>query len=91
MTYSLVISETAKKDLEKLKNNEPKAFDKAATLLNELLEHPRSGTGKPKPLKGNRSERWSRRITIKHRLVYEIRDRDVIVLVISAYGHYDDK
>ena len=43
MTYSLVISETAKKDLEKLKRNEPKAFSKAVTLLNELMEHPKTG------------------------------------------------
>lgn len=91
MTYSLVISQAAKEDLEKLKRNEPLAFRKVTKQLNELMEHPRSGTGKPEPLKGNRADQWSRRITIKHRLVYEIKDSEVIVLVISAYGHYDDK
>jgi mRNA-degrading endonuclease RelE of RelBE toxin-antitoxin system len=25
------------------------------------------------------------------RLVYEIHDTEVIVLVLTAYGHYDDK
>lgn len=91
MTYSLVISEIAKADLERLKRNEPKAFEKATTLLNELMEHPRSGTGKPEPLKWNKRNQWSRRITIKHRLVYEIKDTEVIVLIISAYGHYKEK
>jgi len=27
----------------------------------------------------------------KHRLVYRIIDEEVVVLLISAYGHYDDK
>ena len=29
--------------------------------------------------------------TQKHRLVYRIFDTEVLVLVLSAYGHYDDK
>ena len=29
--------------------------------------------------------------TKKHRLVYQIRDMEVLVLVLTAYGHYDDK
>ena len=35
--------------------------------------------------------RWSRRITKKHRLVYRIYENNVVVLVLRAYGHYDDK
>ncbi|MBQ3657914.1 MAG: type II toxin-antitoxin system YoeB family toxin [Bacteroidales bacterium] len=35
--------------------------------------------------------RWSRRITDKHRLVYRIFETEVFVEVISAYGHYSDK
>lgn len=27
----------------------------------------------------------------KHRLIYEIHDTEVVVLVLSTYGHYDDK
>lgn len=30
-------------------------------------------------------------ITKKHRLIYEIHDNEVVVIVISAYGHYSDK
>ncbi len=55
------------------------------------MEHTKTGTGKPKHLKGYDENHWSRRISLKRRLVYEIKDSDVIVLVISAYGHYDDK
>ena len=69
----------------------PKAFQKLGKLLGELMEHPRTGTGKPEQLKGDRAGQWSRHITRKHRLVYEIHDAEVVVLVLTAYGHYDDK
>lgn len=60
-------------------------------MIEELQDHPKTGTGKPKPLSGNRSGEWSRRITDKHRLIYKIEEDTVIVLVLSAWGHYDDK
>lgn len=59
--------------------------------LEELRAHPKTGTGKPELLRGERAGQWSRRITKKHRLVYEIHEDQVIVLVLTAYGHYDDK
>ena len=49
------------------------------------------GTGHPEPLKGKPEGRWSREITKKPRMVYRIYDNEVVVLVLSAYGHYDDK
>lgn len=67
------------------------AFKKLSKLVNELEENPKIGTGKPKPLGGDRAGQWSRRITDKHRLVYEIKDEEVLVLVLSSWGHYDDK
>lgn len=88
--YNVVYVRRAEDDLRKLKRNEPDSFKKVVKLLNELAEHPYSGTGKPEPLRGDRSGQWSRRITKKHRLVYEVHDMEVIVLVLSAYGHYED-
>ena len=85
------VKERAQSDLKRLKDDEPKAYVKALKLIAELYEHPRTGTGKPEPLSGDRSGQWSHRITKKHRLVYEIHDVEVIVLVLTAYGHYDDK
>lgn len=85
--YSIRFENDAKRDLAKLKKSEPKAFDKVV----KLLDHPKTGTGKPKLLSGNRSGEWSRRITDKHRLIYKIEEDTVIVLVLSAWGHYDDK
>ena len=91
MKYEIEFKAEATRDLVALAKSEPKAFAKAQTLINELREHPRSGTGHPEQLSGDRAGQWSRHITKKHRLVYEIHDMEVIVLVLTAYGHYDDK
>ena len=89
--YDIVFSPRAQADIAKLRRDEPSAHKKVVKLLNELMDHPRTGTGKPEPLSGNRTGQWSRRITQKHRLVYEIHDTEVVVLVLTAYGHYEDK
>ncbi|MBO6023493.1 MAG: Txe/YoeB family addiction module toxin [Bacteroidales bacterium] len=89
--YKVRYQKDALDDLAKLKRQEPTAFNKAVKLIDELYEHPRTGTGKPEPLRGDKAGQWSRRITQRHRLVYEIRDLEVIVIVISAFGHYEDK
>ena len=91
MSYLLNISDQARDDLRKLKRDEPISFNKAKVLLEGLQNHPKTGTGKPEPLSGDRAGQWSRRITLKHRLVYSIEESIVTVLVISAYGHYGDK
>ncbi len=91
MKYTIRYTSDAKNDLRRLLKDEPLAYKKVLQLIAELYEHPTIGTGKPKMLKGDLSGKWSRRITQKHRLVYEIIDNEVVVLVISAYGHYDDK
>lgn len=91
MRYEIEFKEEATRDLVALAKSEPKAFAKAQALIAELREHPRTGTGHPEQLSGDRAGQWSRRITKKHRLVYEIYDMEVVVLVLTAYGHYDDK
>lgn len=89
--YILDYTDKAKQDMQRLKREEPKAFLKLGKLLAELMDHPKTGTGKPEQLKGDHAGQWSRRITKKHRLVYEIHDTEVVVLVLTAYGHYDDR
>ena len=78
-------------DLLRLAKSEPKAFAKAQRFLEEMKVPPKTGTGHPEPLRGDRTGQWSRQITKKHRMVYEIHETEVIVLVLTAYGHYDDK
>ena len=78
-------------DIAKLKKSEPAAYKKVVAFIEELKEHPKTGTGHPEPLKGKPEGRWSRQISKKHRLVYRIYETEVVVLVIAAYGHYEDK
>lgn len=89
--YTLSFSPQALEDLAKLKRSEPAAFRKAGKLLMELQEHPRTGTGKPEALGGDRTGQWSRRISHRHRMIYEIKENIVAVAVLSSFGHYDDK
>ena len=89
--YDITYTQDALTDLKGLQKNEPKVYQKARRFIEELREHPKSGTGHPEPLKGKPEGRWSRELTKKHRLVYRIFDEEVLVLVLSSYGHYDDK
>ena len=86
--YSILFSEDAKKDLRLLQKKAPQTISKLAKLLDELREHPRTGTGQAEPLKGYDGTVFSRRITKEHRLVYKIYDDVIEVLVLSAFGHY---
>lgn len=89
--YRVEFTAIARNEVAKLEKSESQAFKKIEKLLKELAEHPYTGTGKPKPLGGDRTGQWSRRITDKHRLVYTIEDEKLIVLVLSASSHYGDK
>ena len=89
--YEIEYREQALLDIAKLKKDEPAAYKKVVSFIEELKEHPKTGTGHPEPLKGKPEGRWSRQISKKHRLVYRIYETEVVVLVIAAYGHYDDK
>lgn len=92
MSYKLRITPKAIKDIERHKKSGDKTIlRKIAELLEELKEHPRKGTGQPERLKRNLEGFYSRRITKKHRLIYEIEDDIVTVIVVSAYSHYGDK
>ena len=87
MSYHLGFTESAKKDIAFFKKSGNKAIlKKLFLLLNEIAEHPYTGTGKPEALKHQLSGCWSRRINKEHRLVYEVLDDTVLVL--SVRGHY---
>lgn len=92
MSYDLDFTDEALLDIERHKKSGDKTvLRKIEKLLNELKEHPRTGTGQPELLKYDLAGYYSRRINRKHRLVYEIKDEVVTVLVLSAHSHYDDK
>ncbi|MFV0531043.1 MAG: Txe/YoeB family addiction module toxin [Flavobacteriales bacterium] len=87
-SYTLRISEQAKDDIRQHKLSGNKVVvNKITLLLEELVLHPFTGTGKPEPLKHSLTGCWSRRINREHRLVYEVSED--LVFILSAKGHYE--
>lgn len=41
--YDIIFSPRAKVDIAKLKRDEPSAYKKVVKLVNELMDHPRTG------------------------------------------------
>jgi toxin YoeB len=90
--YTIEISKEALADLSKIKKSGKKtAILRIEKIFLELEIHPTTGIGKPEKLKYKNENIWSRQINKKDRLVYEIIDHEVVVIIISALGHYNDK
>ena len=87
--YRIVFSMQAKSDWDFWKSSGNTAImRKIAALLEDVAEHPYTGTGKPEPLKYELSGCWSRRINKDHRLVYRVKERVVEVEVLPIRRHY---
>ncbi|MFB9845144.1 Txe/YoeB family addiction module toxin [Mucilaginibacter ginsenosidivorans] len=87
----VIFSPKAIEDLKYWKRSGNKIIQKKITsLIKAIKENPYEGIGKPEPLKHNLSGAWSRRINHEHRLVYEINERNEIVIldILSLKGHY---
>lgn len=56
-------------------------------LIKDILRHPFEGLGNPEPLKYKYAGFWSRRIDSEHRLIYQVRDNDI--LIAKCRFHYD--
>ena len=92
MSYTLTFSKTAWADIQKHKKSGDKSIlKKIEKLLNELMEHPTTGTGQPEILKHHLAGLYSRRINKQHRLVYSIHEETITVHVLAAWAHYGDK
>jgi len=84
--------EQARADLAYWKQTGNKAIMKKITaLLQDIVEHPYTGIGKPEALKYELAGKWSRRITSEHRLIYSVHEEQVVVYVFSMRYHYGKK
>ncbi|MDR0812102.1 MAG: Txe/YoeB family addiction module toxin [Paludibacter sp.] len=91
MSYIIEYSKQADKSISRYKKSNQLAYKKIVEFVKELHEHPRTGTGHPEPLTQGNDITYSRRITKKDRLIYDIYDEKIIVLIISVESHYGDK
>jgi toxin YoeB len=60
---------------------------KINSLLRDISRTPFSGQGKPEPLKYKYKGFWSRRIDDEHRLIYRVKDDEI--LIAKCRFHYD--
>lgn len=65
---------------------DPETVQKIILLLRDIQRDPFKGIGKPEPLKGDFSGYWSRRITLKHRLIYRVTTESIEI--IKCCDHY---
>lgn len=85
--YSIVYTKKAIADVSKLKScNLDK---KAKILINILKDNPFAYPPPYEKLVGNLKGAYSRRINIKHRLVYQVIEENKTVKILSLWTHYD--
>lgn len=87
MSYKLYFTKQAQKDAVKIKN----AGLKENTLdLLEILKHnPYQNLPSYEKLMGDLAGAYSRRINVKHRLVYQVLEAEKIVKVLRMWTHYE--
>jgi len=83
---NLVWAEDAWDDYLYWQKNNKQVLKKINALIKEIKRDPFEGIGEPEPLKYNWSGYWSRRITLEHRLVYKVRNNEL--LIAQCRYHY---
>lgn len=87
MIYTIVYTKKAVSDIPKLKA--AKLDNKAKALIEILRNNPYQTPPPYEKLVGDLQGAYSRRINIKHRLVYEVLDEEQTVKIISLWTHYE--
>ena len=64
-----------------------KKLKRIIELLKDISRSPFQGIGKPEPLKYKYSGFWSRRIDDEHRLIYQVKEDEI--LIAKCRYHYD--
>lgn len=64
-----------------------KTLKRINALIQDTMQHPFEGLGKPEPLRENLAGFWSRRIDDTHRLVYTVEKNDLAV--VACRYHYE--
>jgi len=87
VSWKLVYAKAAQKDAKKLAASglKPKAMELLAILERDPLQNPPPF----EKLVGDLAGAYSRRITIQHRLVYQIFPEERTVRVLRMWTHYE--
>ena len=87
VTWNLAYSKYAVKDAKKLSAAGLKV--KAQALLDVLVADPFQNPPPYEKLVGDLKGSYSRRITIQHRLVYEVFRKEKTVRILRMWTHYE--
>lgn len=87
MPSRLTFTAAAWQDYVYWETQDRKTLRRVNALLDDAMRHPFSGIGKPEALRENLRSFWSRRIDDTHRLVYAVKEQDLVV--IACRYHYE--
>ncbi len=85
--YSIVYTKKAARDIQNLKA--AKLDKKARALIDLIRKNPYQTPPSYEKLLGDLQGAYSRRINIKHRLVYEVLEEEQAIKIISLWTHYE--
>jgi Txe/YoeB family toxin of toxin-antitoxin system len=86
--YKILYSKFALKDAKKLTSTN--LSQKAKELIKIIKQNPFQNPPPYEKLVGNLNGAYSRRINIKHRIVYEVRQIDKVVRILRMWSHYGE-
>ncbi|MCQ2800046.1 MAG: Txe/YoeB family addiction module toxin [Bacilli bacterium] len=86
--YKIVVSKQAIKDFPNLSS--AGLAKKAKASIELLKENPFQNPPSYEKLIGDMEGLYSRRINLKHRLVYQVYEEEKIVKIVSAWSHYEN-
>lgn len=85
--YKVVFSRRALKDKDKVVASG--LADKVKNLVEILAHNPFQNPPRYEKLIGDLNNFYSRRINIKHRLVYAVHEEEKTVVILSMWSHYE--
>ena len=85
--YRIVYTKTAANDISYLKAAH--LDEKAKAFIDILRENPYKTPPSYEKLVGDLEGLYSRRINIKHRLVYQVYEAEKTVKIVSLWTHYE--
>lgn len=87
MKYAITFARKALKDTSNVKSAHLDSNVKALLLI--IAENPYQTPPPYERLVGDLHGLYSRRINIQHRLVYQVREADHTVAILSMWSHYE--
>jgi toxin YoeB len=83
----ITFSKNAWEDYTSWLTEDKSILKKINELIKEIQRTPYEGKGKPEPLKYDLAGLWSRRNDREHRLVYQVKENEI--LIYGCKYHYD--